>query len=127
MSPGNYSGFNAAVEDIKNAWLTGNSELLTRHIDPVGKLAIYLDGKYSYSLSGSDYRDMSLDAMSNISTTGFTVYKTEQRSDGAYTILAKHEFYDADKNLKVAYVSYTLTKTDSDWVIVAAGSSDNKL
>ena len=127
LSRCSYNGLNGAVDDIKNAWLTGNTDLLTRHIDPDSKLAIYLDGKYSYSLSGADYRDMTLDAMGHISTASFTIYKTEQRSDGAYTVLAKHEFYDVDNNHKVAYVSYTLTNSDGQWLIVATGSSDSKL
>ena len=118
---------NAAVDDIKNAWLTGDSDLLARHIDSAGNMAIYLEGKYSYSLSGADYLQMSVDAMTNITTANFTVYKTEQRSDGAYTVLAKHEFRDVDNNSKVAYVSYTLTRENGDWIIVATGSSDKKL
>jgi len=49
----------------------------------------------------------------------------ERRSDGAYTLLGKHEFYDAGNNYKAVDVSYTLAQAGGRWVIVAVGSSES--
>lgn len=125
LSQGSYTGYNAVMDDIKNAWLTNNSDLILRHVDPNAQIAIYSDGKYSYSLAGSDYENMVRDALGHIRTIDFNIYNVAQRSDGAYTVYAKHTFYDLNNNQKVAYVTYTIAQTNGGWAIVATGSSPN--
>jgi hypothetical protein len=125
LSPGSYTGLDSAISDIKNAWIGGREDLILRHIDTNTQIAVYLNNDYSYSLPGSDYSAMVQDAIGHIQTTSFTVNNVEQRSDGAYTILATHEFYDVNKNFKSVNVSYTLANVSGRWVIVAAGSSEN--
>lgn len=127
LSPGGYTGLNAALDDIRNGWTGGNDDLILKHIDPSTKVAIYLDGKYSYSVPGDDYTTMTRDAIGAIKTVDFSFYKVEARSDGAYTVYGKHEFNDENDNRKVVYISYTLSKTNGSWLITAAGSSDSKL
>jgi len=122
-----YSSLNKALDDIKNTWIAGRPDLIERHIDTGGKVAIFLDGAYSYSLPSADYRDMTFDAIKQINTVDFNIYQVSRRSDGAYTAFARHEFRDADNNDTIVYVSYTLTKIDGRWVIVSSGSSDNEL
>ena len=127
LNPGARTGLNSAIDDIKNAWLAGNPDSLLTHVDDATTLAISLNGKYSYSLPGSDYRSMTSDAISHVTTSDFSIYRLEQRSDGAYTAFAKHDFTDINGKAQSAYVSYTLAKSGDAWVIVAAGSSDTKL
>jgi hypothetical protein len=127
LSPGSRSGLSVALDDIKDAWMSGDYTGMVAHVDTGKTIAIYLDGKYSYSLPGKDYRDMTRDAIKHIETSDFQIYKVEKRSDGAYTAFGKHEFTDVDGNAKTAYVSYTLVKSGGRWIIVASGSSDNEL
>lgn len=124
LSPGQYSGLNAAVDDIKAAWTDGSTDLLQRHIDPNTQVAVYLNGAYLYSLSGTDYSNMVRDAMSHIRTVSFTTDKVEQRSDGAFTVDGTHQFYDVNNNLKTVSVSFTFSQMGNRWIIVAAGSSE---
>lgn len=123
LSPGSYSGLDQAVSDIRTAWTSGRADLMLNHIDSGTQIAVYLNGDYSYTLPGADYTNMVRDAIGHIKTTGFTVTGLEQRSDGAYVLLAKHEFYDVNNKLKSADVSFTLSPVGDRWVIVAVGST----
>ncbi len=127
LSRDRYSGLHTSLDDIRNAWITDNSDPMARHIDPSARIAVYLDGKYSYSMSGKDYRGMTADAMHHTSTSTFAVYKVDKRSDGAYIAFAKQQFYDANNNYKVAFVSYTLAPRHDKWMVVAVGSSAHRL
>ncbi len=126
LSRGAYGGLRNALDDITNAWVKGQSDLMLRHIDTGMQIAIYLDNNYAYSLSGSDYRDMVRDAIKHIQTISFSIDNVEKRSDGAFTATGTHEFYDANNKHKVVYVSFTLTQRGSKWLIVSAGSSENR-
>jgi hypothetical protein len=123
MSPGSYNGLDAALSDIRNAWVNGRADLMLQHVDAKTQVAIYLDNDYSYSLPGSDYTSMVRDAIGHIRTVNLTFDTVEQRSDGAYTATGTHDFYDVSNNHKVVKVSFTLAQQNGKWVIVAAGSS----
>src|SRR5581483_10483776 len=41
---------NKAVEDIRKAWETGDIQMLARHVRRDSRIAVYLRGKYQYSL-----------------------------------------------------------------------------
>jgi len=127
MSPGAYTGLNAALDDIRNGWIGGNDDLILKHINPSTNVAIYLDGKYSYSVPGNDYSKMTRDALGAIKTVDLSFYKVQERSDGSYIAYGKHEFNDESNNRKVVYISYTLSKSNGNWLITAAGSSDSEL
>jgi len=123
LSQGAYSGLDAALDDIKNAWINKRPDLMLGHIDTGAQIAVYLDNNYAYSLPGSDYTDMVRDAIGHIQTIGFNFTNVERRSDGAYAATGTHEFLDANNNRKAASISFTLAQTGGKWVIVSAGSS----
>lgn len=122
-----YTGINAALDDIKNAWLSGSADRLRLHIDSSSQVAIYQDGSYTYSVDGLAYKNMMSDTVSNVRTSDFNFYRVEMRSDGAYTAYGKQDMYDIDGNRRTIYVSYTLSQIGGRWIIVAAGSSENQL
>lgn len=124
MSPGAYTGLDAALSDIRTAWLDGRADLMLKHIDPNTQVAIYLDGEYSYSVPGSDYTKMVEDAIGHIRTVSLTFSSVERRSDGAFMASGTQEFYDVNNELKKVNVSFTVALQKSNWVIVATGSSE---
>lgn len=124
LSQGYYTGLDAAINDIQTAWTSGNPNLILQHIDGNTQIAIYLNGNYSYSLAGTDYANMVRDAITHIRTVSFTITNMEMRSDGAYTVTGRHEFYDINNNLRSVNISYTLAPVNGVWVIVAAGSAE---
>ncbi len=123
LSQGQYTGLDAALNDIKGAWVNGRADLMLAHIDSATQIAIYLDGNYSYSIPGSDYSSMVRDAISRVRTVSLDFSNVEQRSDGAYTATGTHQFYDVNGNLKTVSISFTLAQNNGQWIIVAAGSS----
>lgn len=124
MGQGEYSGLDAALNDIQTAWTQGQPDLMLKHIDSSTQIAIYLDGNYSYSMQGSDYANMVRDAIGHIRTISLTFDNVEQRSDGAYTATGVHRFYDLDGTQKSVDVSFTLAQQGGRWVIVSAGSTE---
>lgn len=123
LSQDSYSGLNAALNDISNAFLTSQPNLLLAHVSANSQIQIYLDGNYAYSLPGSDYQKMVQDAVGHIKTSSFTFTNVEQRSDGAYTATGTQVFTDVKGVQKTVQVSFTLAQSSGSWVIVAAGSS----
>ena len=96
---------------------------MVAHVDTGTQIAIYLDGNYSYSISGADYSSMVRDAVSRVRTISMTLDNVQQRSDGAYTATGTHQFYDVNGNQKTVSISFTLANSGGRWVIVEAGSS----
>lgn len=127
LSPGYNSGLSAALDDIRSAWVNKDANLILVHLDTSQQVAVYLNGSYSYSLPSSDYGTMTRDAIAHLNTVSFSFYKTMRRSDGAYVAYGTHEFDDQSGSRKVVYVSYTLAQINGNWVIVATGSSNNRL
>ncbi len=64
------------------------------------------------------------DVTSHIRTVAFIVTGVDRRSDGAYTVVGTHQFYDANNNYKSVSVTYTLAASNGRWIIVAAGSTE---
>ena len=123
LSQGAYSGLNVALDDIRNAFINSQPDLLLKHVDASTQIQIYLDNNYAYSLPGSDYQNMVKDAVTHIKTISFTLDGVQQRSDGAYTVTGTHVFTDVKGVQKSVNVSYTLAQSGGNWVIVAVGSS----
>jgi hypothetical protein len=117
----------AAIADIRLAWINRDSELLMRHVGTSGeRVDVVLDGKYSYSLDSDDYAAMTRDAVNTTQTVGFTLESVRKRGE-LYVFYGKHEFYGVSGEWKVAYVSYVLEKRAGTWVITEVGSSMSKL
>jgi hypothetical protein len=125
LSQGQQTGLDDAIQDIRNAWVSGRQDLLLRHIDSNTDVQVFLNGQYSYSLPSSDYSQMVRDALDHVKTQSFTITGVEQRSDGAYVVSAKHSFYDLNDKFKSVDVSYTLARSDGRWVIVGVGSTQS--
>lgn len=123
LSQGNYSGLNAALDDIRNAFISGQPDLLLRHVDANAQIQVYLDNNYAYSLPGSDYQKMVKDAVTHIKTSSLTFVSVQQRSDGAYTATGTQVFTDVNRNQKTVQISFTLAQSGGNWLIVSAGSS----
>lgn len=116
-----------ALSDIRNAWLNGRADLLDNHVYSGQMIAVLLDGRYDYSLDGTDYTDMTADAISQIRTVSFTWQQTRERTNGDFTAFGKHVYRDDYGATKTVYVSYTLHRTGREYVIVEVGSSDRPL
>lgn len=123
LSPAYPAGLTAALDDIRNAFLTSQPNLLLRHINAGTQIQIFLDDNYAYSIPGSDYQTMVQDAVAHITTTSFTLDSVQRRSDGAYTASGTHVFTDPNGVQKTVRVAFSLAESAGNWIIVSAGSS----
>jgi hypothetical protein len=112
-----------ALADIRDAWLYGKSYLIATHVRAGSRIAVFLDNHYEYSIDADDYADMTADAISEITTFGFTWQTLKKRVDGSYTAFARHVYRDKNGETKTIYVSYTLRLIDDDFYIIEVGAS----
>lgn len=127
---------NEAFADIRAAFLAGRFDLIQAHVAPKENVAVFLDGKYDYSISGDDYLQITHDALESLQTVGFVWDRARPRSDGSVTGFAQHTFYqppasglpDGDQDLadpmKTVYVTFTLRKQSGVYYITEVGSSE---
>ena len=124
LSPGLRTSLKETLEDIRDAWVHGEFDLLLRHVRSEGKIHVTLRGKYVYSLTPEDYRDMTKDAVENTDTKSFEWVRTEKLSDDEVIAKARHEFADKDGERRTVYASYRLKEDHGVWWIVGVGSSN---
>lgn len=115
------------LADIRKAWLDGRTDLIKSHVDGKRQIAVLLDGKYDYSVGGTDYISMTTDAIGQLHTASFTWDQVRKRSNGDYSAFGKHVYTDTSGQEKTVYVSYTLTPVRHNFLIVEAGSSQTPL
>ena len=114
-----------ALDDIGNAWLASDVERLARHVRDGEKIAVYFDGEYSYSVDGQDYLDMTRDATERFDTISFEFTRISRRASDEISAIGEHQYYNDEGDKKIVYVSYTLRKHGTQWLIAEVGSSPN--
>lgn len=121
-----YTELDAALSDIRSAWISGRFDLIEEHVPRSGDIAILLDGRYDYSISTEDYLYMTRDAMAELETISFTWDKVRERSDGRVTGAAQHRFRE-NGYTKTVYVGYTLERIGGRYYITEVDSSSSPL
>ena len=121
------AALDAAVADIRDAWKTGKMDPLAKHVRKDARIAVYLRGKYQYSMDAGDYLDMTRDALTATKTTRFELDKVQRKQNGIYTVTGRHTYRDKDDNEHTVFVSYVLEKSDDGYVITQVGSAPEKV
>jgi len=116
-----------ALSDIRKSWTDNRADLIDNHVNDDQSIAVLLDGKYDYSVEARDYVQMTSDAIDQTKTISFTWESVKQRTDGEYTAFGKHVYHDSYDKEQTVYVSYTLRKIGSHYIIVEVGSSKRTL
>jgi len=120
-------GLDRALSDIRYAWLDDRPELIEKYLPAHQWMAVFLDGRYDYSLDPADYIRMTEDAIDEIRTIRFTWEEIRQHTNGDYTAFARHTYRDDYVRTQTVYVSYTLHRIGQEYVIVEVGSSDRAM
>lgn len=105
-----------ALEDLEYAWEYADRRSISRLVPDRGRVNIYHDGQYSYSLSSDDFYDMLVDAVYATDTENYEIASVRVNRNEA-TVTGKHYFYDAWGGRQVVYHSYRLEREGRDWVI----------
>jgi hypothetical protein len=116
-----------AISDIDRAWNDRDGRLLSRHIDRDRPLAVYMRGKYFYSLDGGDYLNITKDAFAADTTIGFTLNGVQRKSEGIYTLSGSNTYADSQGKSHTVMVSYVLEKLDDDYYLTQVGVWPEKL
>ena len=125
--PARDAALEATLSDIRDAWKTGKIDPLAKHVRRDAKVAVYLRGKYQYSLDAGDYLDMTRDALSATKTVRFELDAPQRKENGVYTVTGRHIYRDKDGNERTVHVTYVLEKADTDYVLTQVGSAPDKL
>ena len=121
------AALDSTLNDIKDAWKTGKIDPLAKHVRRDAKVAVYLRGKYQYSLDAGDYLDMTHDALAATKTVRFELDNAQRKQKGVYTLTGRHIYQDKDGKEHTVYISYVLEQVDNDYVITQVGSAPDKV
>ena len=116
-----------AIDDIRDAFRTGDVNPLVNVTDPSVKIAIFLKGKYEYSIAANDYLDMTRDALNAADTITFDLYRVHRRASGVYVVSGKHVYRNRDGEVHTVYVSYVLERINGRWVITQIGTAPDRI
>ena len=115
-----------ALRDVRNAWLRNDLDSIDQYIDRDKRINVYIDGRYTYSVEGRDYVEMTRDALERMDTIDIDFYSIKRHGDDRYIAYGEHTYRDADGDRKTAYISYTFEKVHGDWTIAEVGSSKSR-
>ena len=121
-----FSGLDSVLADIRCAWISGRYDLIERHVWRGYRIAVFLDGRYDYSIASDDYLSMTRDALGNLDTVSFVWDSVKERADGQVTAFGAH-VYRVNGETHTVYISYTLRKSGTCYYITEVGSSDSPL
>lgn len=116
-------GAQAAIEDIRQAWITGDAQLIAQYLTDQQEVAVYFSGDYTYSTSSQDYYGMTVDAISTTQTVALDFDDPVWVSQNEVFYTGRHTFTDPDGSQRTVYVSYLLKKIGGAWYIESVGSS----
>jgi hypothetical protein len=116
-----------AVEGIETAFRDQSIGELVDVTDPSVHIAVFRQGKYEYSLSASDYLDMTRDMMRSTDTVEFRLDRVRRRTDGVYVASGVHTYRDPDRRNRTVYVCFALERILGHWVITQVGTAPDRI
>ncbi len=112
-----------AARDIEDCWLTNDLAPLAAHTERNSHIAVYLDGKYRYSISPGDYLDLTHDAQRTLKTLSYHLAMIATPAPGVIVLQGEHIYVD-HKNVKnTVIVSYALRQQGNNYLITEVGVS----
>jgi hypothetical protein len=115
-----------AITDIEQAWTQKDLGALARHVHRDNPLAIYLRGGFFYSLDGSDYLNITRDALAAIPTDHFELETVQEKAHGIYCVSGHHLYTDKQGTSQTILVSYVLEKVDDDYYLTQISCAQTK-
>jgi len=120
-------GLETATDDIREAFRSNDINSLVNLTDPNVKIAVFLKGKYEYSLNANDYLDMTRDMLQTTDTVQFDLTRFHKRASGVYVISGKHVYTDHDGNKRTVYVSFVVERLSGHWTLTQVGTAPDHI
>jgi len=112
----NNSGLNESVDQIKAIFLNQDQQAIENLIPTESQVAFHNDGKYMYSLNGTDFQQMLADNAKDTQTSSFEITSVNVKGEEAI-VKCTHVFTDAQSGNDTVYQLYRLRNTDGKFVI----------
>lgn len=112
---------------IQKAWVERDALALSEVVDKQKRIAVYLRGKYQYSLPPQDYLDLTRDALQSTQTQRFEMDAPQRKEKGVYILTGKHAYKGADGESRVVYVSYVVEMVNDKYAITQVGSAPERI
>lgn len=120
-------GLMNALDELHEAFRSGNIDSLVALTDPNTEIAIYQKGEYVYSLSAGDYLDLTRDALASVKTLQFDLTLLHKRADGVFVASGKHLYRDRNNRSRTVYVSYVLESIQGQWTLTQVGTAPDRV
>lgn len=118
----NYNSLDYALEDITRAFERVDRRALSRLIPDRDRIAIFVDGEYTYSMEPYDFEQFLLDAVEGTQTIRYEITRVQRKGREA-EIQARHEYEDTWGRRTVVYHQYRLEEERNGFVIRRFGTS----
>jgi hypothetical protein len=105
----------------------GNIQDMVDVTDPSVKIAVFLKGKYQYSMSSDDYLDITRDALNNLDTISFNLDRINRKASGVYAVSGIHIYADKNGAEHKVYVSFVLELIHGNWTLTQVDDSPGRL
>lgn len=115
-----------AVDDLVDGFERQDYRSLQRVIPDRGRVAIFRDGDYDYSLDVRDFEDLMNDLVSNAETGNYRILESRTYRNSA-KISAVHEYRDQWGNRQRVYHMIYLEEEDGRLVIREFGTSNRRV
>ncbi|RIJ97802.1 MAG: hypothetical protein DCC45_01695 [Armatimonadetes bacterium] len=118
-----FSSMDRALSDLVDAFLYSEPRKLDYFLPRRGSVDIYIEGRYSYTLSSDDYYDMTADLITSVYTTNFDFVDVRRTKGREVRAVARHDFIDAWNRRQTVWMTFTFDQINGQFVIVEAGTS----
>jgi hypothetical protein len=119
-----YSDLDYALDDLARSFEQQDYDAMDLLCPKDGKVNMYFDGKYGYSLESNDFYDLFADGIENVRTVRYDISNIRYNGNNSAKVTAVHEFTDPFGKRGVTYHDYFLVREGSHWVIREFGTSN---
>lgn len=123
---GDYSDLDYTIDDIVSAFQDDNQRAINRLVPRNGNVAIYMDGRYDYSLNSDDFYDLYQDGIENVRTQHYEVIDSRFDGNNHARVVARQDFTDPWGKQTTIYHIYFLERERNKFVIREFGTSVNR-
>ena len=110
------ASLNRSVDDIQAAFSNQDEGAIDSILPPSGQVAIFVDGRYQYSVSSDEFAQMMRDNIANTDTSSFRI-DSVRGGGGRATVTATQTFTDADGYTHSVQQQYGLTMENGAYVV----------
>jgi hypothetical protein len=114
-----------AINDLVQAFESRDERALGRIVPRRGRVDIFVDNHYSYTVNSDDFYDLLADAVYSTRTRRYEIVQVRQGYDESI-IVARHHYNDPWGRAQSVYHTYQLVPERGQWVIAQFGTTTSR-